>query len=417
MSVTSTGFTDYVFDYFTLADPDDFLLVAAVPPSSSVFQTLLIKRIKIEETPPASSFTVSSSPTSIACGANTPVTFTANSSTIPAGATVSYLWNLGAGNGWEYSGSAAPSAITTTTNTLTLTPACGSALSNVSATITVNGTANNTNAVTTAITQPALSIAGNTSLCSGSSAYSVNGLVCNATLLWTAPPAGLASISNATASPTTLTYGGTSGSFVLTANVTSCGATVPVTLPVHVGPYTSTDFTLSGNNGSNYWCPNQTMSFGVTGPVSSNYQFTIPTGWSLVSSGTTYVVIKAPTSTNPPTGTLSVSLTEPCGTTVTLNKFLAFGGSSCSSGNSSPYSVSPNPAATNITISCISLQTYCNISAVQITDLSGNVKSSQTFSTTNQSVQMPVYFLQNGTYIARTYSGTQWYTNQFVVQH
>lgn len=314
-------------------------------------------------------------------------------------------------------GSASPATYSTgTTNTLTLTPVCGSVQKNVSATVAANGSNyNTTNAATVSITQPSLSISGNTSLCSGSTTYIINGLVCNSSIAWTPPPAGMGSLSSLTTSPTTLTYGGTSGNFTLTVNVTSCGVTQPVTLPVHVGAYSSSDYTLSGNNGSMYWCPNQNISFSVSGPGSSNYTWILPTGWTMNYNGGSYVSIKTPSSPNPPTGTLSVSFTETCGTIIALNKYLAYSNSACSSG--SPYTISPNPASSNITIACTSLQTYCNIAAVQITDLYGTVKSSQSWSYPNQQVQMPVSFLQNGTYIAKIYSGTQWYSNQFVVQH
>jgi hypothetical protein len=321
---------------------------------------------------------------------------------------------LGVNNGWQYGGVAAGATISTTTNTLTLTPTCGSALSNVSATVTVNGTASNTNASTVSITQPSYSISGSSSLCSGSTNYTLNGLVCNSSITWTAPPSNLGTLSSLTTSPTTLTYGGTSGNFTLTANITSCGVATPVTLPVHVGAYTSSDYVLSGNNGSMYWCPGKIISFGVSGAGGTNYNWTLPSGFTMNYNGGSYVAINPPTSPNPPTGTLSVSFTEPCGTVITLNKFLAYSSSACTT---SPYTVSPNPASSYITIACASLQTYCNIAAVQITDLSGNVLSSASWPYTNQTVQMPVYFLQNGTYIARTYSGTVWYTNTFIVQH
>lgn len=420
LPITKSTFDNYVFNYGALSAARPYLMVAAIPPSSSVYQTILIRKITIEEssptTPPAYSFALASSPTAISCGSTTPVTFTATGSNVPSGATVTYNWNLGANNGWEYNGSTAPSTISTgAANTITLTPACGSTLSNVSATATVNGTATNTNASAVSITQPSYTISGSSSLCSGNANYIINGLVCNSSIAWTAPPANLGSLSTLTASPTTLTYGGTPGNFTLTANVTSCGIAQQVTLPVRVGPNTSSDYTLSGNNGSMYWCPNQTISFSVSGTGASNFNWTLPTGWTMNYNGGNYVSITTPSSPNPTTGTLSVSFNEPCGALLTLNKFLAHNSSACSSG--SPYTVTPNPASSYITIACASLQTYCNIAAVQITDLYGNVMSSNSWSYTNQSVQMPVYFLQNGNYIARTYNGTQWYTNQFVVQH
>ncbi|MBI1781710.1 MAG: T9SS type A sorting domain-containing protein [Sphingobacteriales bacterium] len=357
------------------------------------------------------------------CGATNPVTFTINNNNNTTGIT-GYTWNVGTvPNGWLYNGSAAPATIAVTSTTLsplTLTPDCGKALSNVSAIVTANGNNyNTTNSSTVSITQPSFSISGSSSLCSGSGSYSVTGMPCNASVAWAAPPSNMANLSSLTASPTTMTYAGTSGSFTLSANVTACNITTPVTLPVHVGPYTSSNYSLSVNGvvSSNplYWCSNQNYTFSVLGGSGSNYNWSVPSGWSILYNNGTPLALRSPSGTTPATGTVSVSFTEPCGTIVTLNKTVAYSNNGCS--GSSIYSVSPNPASTNITIACISLQTYCNIAAVQITDINGTVMSSQSWSYTNQQVQMPVYFLQNGTYIARIYSGTQWYSVTFFVQH
>lgn len=419
-TITSGAFFNYTYNFNTLSFAFSRLNIYAVPLFNGIpaFQTIEIKKITITETPPAASFNVTSSPTTITCGTATPVTFTVNNGAGTIGIT-GYNWGLGATpNGWLLpNGTAAPATYSTgTANTLTLTPVCGKALSSVSATVIAGGTNYNTNnAGTVSIAQPFFSISGSSAFCSGSTAYTINGLPCNASIAWAAPASGFGSLSSLTTSPTTLTYGGTSGTFTLTANVTSCAATTPVTLPVHVGAYTVSDYTLSGNNGSTNWCPNQTISFGLSGAGSSNYSWTIPTGWSIVyNSNVNYIAIRSPASSNPPTGTLSVSFTEPCGTTLTKNIFLTYNSSACTT---SPYTLSPNPASSYLTIACTSLQTYCNIAAVQITDLYGNVLSSQSWPYTNQSVQMSVSFLQNGNYIAKTYDGTQWYSNQFIVQH
>jgi hypothetical protein len=414
---TSTTYSPSSANFTSPNNFDYLVLEATCQAAQNITANVYIQKIKIIETPPAS-FSITQSVSSISCGTTTPVTFTVNNGGGTTGIT-GYTWNLGATpNGWLLpNGTAAPATYSTgTTNTLTLTPVCGKALTNISATVTANGTNYNTsNSSAVSISQPSLSISGNSSLCSGSSPYTINGLICNSLIAWTAPPAGMGSLSSLTSSPTTLTYGGTSGNFTLTANVTSCGVAQVVTMPVHIGAYSSSDYTLSGNNGSMYWCPNQNITFTVSGTGSSNYNWTLPTGWTMNYNGGSYVAIKAPSSPNPPTGTLSVSFTEPCGTILTLNKYLAYSSSACTS--SSPYSISPNPASSTITISCISLQTYCNIAAVQITDLYGNTKISQSWPYTNQSVQMSVSSLTNGTYIAKIYDGTQWYSNQFIVQH
>jgi hypothetical protein len=147
----------------------------------------------------------------------------------------------------------------------------------------------------------------------------------------------------------------------------------------------------------------------------SSYSWSVPSGWTTIYNGGSYIQVKSPTSPYPPTGTLSVSFFEPCGSLLQLNRFLAYSSSVCTP--TFPYTISPSPASSTITIACISLQTYCNIAAVQITDIYGTVKSSQSWNYSNQQVQMPVSFLANGTYIAKVYDGSQWYSGQFQVQH
>jgi hypothetical protein len=109
--VSSNSFSDYVFNYSAISAQQAYLLVAAIPPAGSVPQTLLIRKIKIEELPPAASFSISSSASTLACGASTPVTFTIDNSNNTSGIS-DYTWNLGATpNGWLYNGNPAPATI------------------------------------------------------------------------------------------------------------------------------------------------------------------------------------------------------------------------------------------------------------------------------------------------------------------
>ena len=324
-----------------------------------------------------------------------------------------------------YNGSAAPQTISTgTTNTLTLTPVCGASLSNVSATVTANATNYSTNSSTVSITPPSLSITGNSSLCSGSTAYTINGLPCNSSIAWTAPPASMGSLSTFTSSPTTLTYGGTSGSFTLTANVTSCGATQPVTLPVHVGTYTSSDYSITGNNGSVYWCPNKTISFGVSGGGGgSNYSWTLPTGWTMNYNGGSYVVVRTPSTSYPPTGSLSVSFTEPCGSIVNISKFLAYSSNACST-TDLRFKIYPNPASSYLNVEVDQTQpntANTHINAVQLINQYSTVVYNQTYPDSPGNfyigVQIPVYNQANGNYTLRVFDGTIWASYAVVVQH
>ena len=424
---TSTSSTTYTIPQFTITGNNvyPYLIVwASGGRSNLALDVLYVSKVVITPTT-AASFNITPSPTTISCGQITPVTFTANGTNVPPGATISYIWNLGVNNGWQYGGAAAGATITTTTNILTLTPTCGSALSNVSATVTVNGTANNANSSSILIVQPSYSISGNSSICSGTSNYTINGLVCNSSLAWTPPLSSLGSLSSLTTSPTTLTYGGTSGNFNLTANVTSCGVSTPVTLPIHVGAYTSANYTLTSTNSPDgqplNWCPNQSYSFVIGGGnPASNYSWTIPTGWTTLYNGGYMVVLKSPSSTYPPTGNVSVSFTEPCGTTITASKFVA-NSSNCSS-NDPRFKVYPNPFSNYINVE-VDL-TYPNnsnthIVGIQLLNPYGTIVYSQNFPNSPgnfyQGYQFPIYNLAPGQYTLRVYDGTNW--SAYMIMH
>ena len=424
---TSTTSATYAIPQFTITGNTGYpylIIWASGGRSNVAIDVLYISKIVITPTLPAS-FNITPITTALTCGSTTPVTFTVNNGANTPGIT-GYTWNLGsASNGWLFNSSAAPQTISTgTANTLTLTPVCGAVQSNVSATVAANS--NNyptTNAASVSITQPSMSVSGSASFCASTSNYSVVGLPCNATVAWDISPAsGIGSIFPTTGPSTTITKVA-DGNVTLTANVTSCGATTPVTLPVHVGAYTSSDYTLSGNNGSTYYCTNQTISFGVSGGSATNHVWTVPSGWSTVYNGGSYVALRSPSNPYPPTGTVSVSFTEPCGATVTKSMFLAYSSSACNT-NDPRFKIYPNPASSYLNVEvdlAVPNNSNTHIVGVQLLNQSATLVYNQSYPNTPgnfyQGVQIPVYNQVNGNYTLRVYDGTTWVTYAVVVQH
>lgn len=218
-------------------------------------------------------------------------------------------------------------------------------------------------------------------------------------------------------------YGGTPGNFTLTANVTSCGVITPVTLPVHVGAYSSSAYTMSasgpGSTGSTqplYWCPNQTYSFTISGGDASNYQWTIPPGWTLNYQSNYLCVLKAPTSSYPPTGQVEVTFTEPCGTQITKSFFVSYSSSSCS-GTDPRFTFSPNPAPSYLYVAVASGYTSTTkIQRIQIINTSNYITVfDQSYGTPGTlSAYVTTSSFQSGTYTLRIYDGTTWAVYQFV---
>ncbi|MCO5237935.1 MAG: T9SS type A sorting domain-containing protein [Chitinophagaceae bacterium] len=196
LQINSTTFTDYVFNYTPLTSYEIYLVIAAIPQTGmSSTQTILIRKITIEETPPPVTFTLPASKT-FGCGTNTAQTFTVTNVYGTTGIT-NYTWHLGsASNNWLYNGSPAPQTISTGTNgSISLTPVCGAVQTNISATITANGNTYNTNTSVVSYTPPVVTMAGNNLLCSGSASFQLNGLPCNSTVVWSATPSGVVSLA------------------------------------------------------------------------------------------------------------------------------------------------------------------------------------------------------------------------------
>lgn len=352
------------------------------------------------------------------CGTTAPVTFTINNNNNTTGIT-GYTWNIGTTpNGWLYNGVPAPATITTTANSITLSPNCGSALSSISATVAVGTTTYNAGTKSLTIEQPVLSVVGSQSLCSGSTSYLINNLACNSTVLWTAPPSNMATLSSLTSQTPALTYAGTSGNFTLTANVTSCGVTSTVNLPVHVGPYTESDFTLTASGGANgylSWCPNTTYGFTLGGPA-SNYNWSYPTGWSPNYISGYVCAIRSPSTSYPPTGNVSCMFTEPCGTTISKTIFVAHSSSGCSLITEPAYTYWPNPVTYSINISVASANAgLITIRAIEIVNASNYMTVfSQNYGTGVTNASVTTYYYQPGNYLLRVYDGNTWRAYQFL---
>ena len=252
--IPSNAFQEFQYIFPQMGNQQT-LEITVFPATDGGTKTVRIRKIRIIETAPAPSFTLTPSPVSISCGSTAPITFIATGTNIPNGATVTHNWNLGDTlNGWLYNGSSAPKTITTgSTNTLTLTPICGTTQSNVSASATINNVVYKTNTSNITVTPPPLSIQGPSSICSGSSVYSLIGtLPCNGTVTWTASPAGVVSLSPIGSTVTATQVG--SGLATITATINTCNYfSVNKTVEVSIPTVDLVTFS-NGVGGQGYFC-------------------------------------------------------------------------------------------------------------------------------------------------------------------
>lgn len=448
------AFQDYDYNYSPMSSALPYLTVACVPNPSSGLQTILIRKITIVETPPAISFSLSPTTVSKICGTALNQTFTANATYIPPGATVSYLWNLGSSsNGWLYNGSPAPQTITTSTNTLSLTTdACSTAPSNVSATVTLNGT--NYNAGTVTVSAAAFSISGTPYICTNSSTtFSIANLGCSPTVTWSASPSGIVSIPFPNSVQPTIYYASTGeatitatfsspcGSGTLTYNVIS-GSPAPIGTSYYNSNYGS------GNTGS---ISNQYVILGTNhgqpgdNDVAYNYnindsRFSSIT-WTPVSapSGTNYQVVNGGltlytyvtySGTNGSNAiTMNLQANGPCGTysqniTSTAARIGGWGGYSAL--------VYPNPAKGSTNISLVldnknrsivlndnlksNSSTKPLIYGIQITNQLGTVVKSLEYKSGVSKINISLAKIPPGIYKLSLFDGVLWDSQQLIVQ-
>ena len=397
----TSSFDNYTSSSFTATATGTEYLIALVYDGSTTMNSAYISKIIINETPPSPSFALSSDNTSLTCGSTTSVTFTTKSTNVPAGATVSYTWNLGSSNnGWLYNGSAAPATIPTTTNTLTLTPSCGSALSSISATATVNGTDNyNTNTVSVAVTQPALSIDGASAICSGSSAYSITGLPCNASVNWNiSSGSGIVSLST-NGNNATLTKTG-NGSVTLIANINGvCGSNnITKNLSIYAGVPTNDgiNFGVLTVPPYNQVCRNQNVLIGVISNSNATSQGVTGYIWQLGSwqsyitgysnyLGYTNGAVNVNLSNNAPSQQIiAVSAVNACGggaapDRIIISPLAIVQGKMFYAINCGAYSLSasPNPATSMLNISVAKVDNNSSISTLSTSTATSETSSTQ----------------------------------------
>ncbi len=180
-------------------------------------------------------FNLSPTNVSIPCGTAPATTFTVENVYSTPG-TLTYSWNA---YGWIRNGSVVNSPFTTTTNTITLTPASATSLpSTVSVQTNLNSVSQGTkscNVERTPFTTTA-TISGIDKFCAPttSSVYSIANVGAGNTVTWSSSNTAVATISNATATTVTLNKVGFGNVRVIATITNSCGQTTSVSFAVQI---------------------------------------------------------------------------------------------------------------------------------------------------------------------------------------
>lgn len=437
------------------------LEITAFPETNGGIKTVRIRKIKIEETPPAATFTLSPSSLSIPCGATTAQTFTVTNVNSTPNVT-NHQWNLGANNGWLYNGSAAPQTISTgATNTLTLTPVCSAAHSNIACTVTAGGNNYSSNNCTVTATNPTVSLSGNQTFCTSTSTYTLANVPCSATVSWVSSDPSIATVP-ATGNPVTVTRV-KNGRFRLTATASGSCLSAPVSAYMSIVAGTidkTTPLKLTYNNyGYPYgypFCRGTAFSFQLLsddGTLASNgitnVQWKVapllgPAAVIQYNAGAYYypsasyvnnsaVTIKFPTSPSTPLTTtyVQVSVQNTCGWTAgdegdgiwVRPRFDTIQVSNQSCGGSLMFSVSPNPAASTVTIQQQKNKAQetadrldAAISKVSIFDNTGILKKQSKYGAGTKQAQIDVSGIKAEIYFIEIISGKIKERQQLVIQ-
>ena len=217
-----------------------------------------------------------------------------------------------------------------------------------------SGSCSNTttaNVVINSVPAAPASIAGATSLCSGTTnvaytASTVNGVT---SYTWIVPAGWTITDGQGTAS-IHVTAGTSGGNITVTAN-NNCGSSNATLLAVSISSAPATPGTISGPSSSCAGVNNLTYSIAAVSGATS-YSWTVPSGWSIngSASGTS---ISVSLSTSAQSGNVSVAAVNACGSSsartlaVTVN----------------PLPPTPGPISGNSTVCASSVQTY-SIAAV-----------------------------------------------------
>lgn len=410
--VTSSTFSsgtgsDYTFDYNSLSAAQTYLMVAAIPPAGSVLQTILIRKIKITETPPPVSFTITPAATPITCGATTPVTYTINNGGGTTGIT-GYTWNLGsANNGWLYNSGNASATIITTTNTLTLTPICGSIQSNVVATVAANGNNYNTNTSVTTVSSPTITISGPNIICSQNTYSLIGTIPCGGTITWSSSDNNIATVNPTTGLATKVANGSVNILATInpsgTCNIPVISKTVTVGVPVINGVSQT-----SSNVCVNARTQPVSITFSLTSPIAGITYNWVRDGNVSLGTGTSKTVFGSVAGgTTLTVGQHSVSVWPAVCSVAPPYLTIPFTAIVCGA----LFTISPNPVSGNFTINSLE---GTAIESIRILDAAGTVRISKNKIHAAKQYPVNVSSLPSGNYKVEIFDGKKWHSQQII---
>ncbi|MEJ7692691.1 T9SS type A sorting domain-containing protein [Daejeonella sp.] len=409
-----------VFNYTNLAAAQSYLLIAAIPPLNASPQTLLIRKILIEE---VGSADLELSPASLttACGTAVTQTFSVANPNGVANIT-GYDWDLGnSSNGWTYNGSPAPQFISTGSPSLTLTSSCtGAGLQNVKVTVKVNNAAYKTYTSIVSAGPVSFNISGDNTICSGTVTYTPDNIPCNSTVSWSV--SGTLAIAGTSGNSVDV-YGTGEGAGILTATISGgCSGVMNKSIQTGypIAPYFIDIFDPSSQ--PEYLCPNTTYRAEASWSGASYFEFhwSLPTDWTSPNgTGSAFT-----------TSGLQAMITFTTGSIPTTSPFTVRGVNACGIGDGYTiyvstencsmlrYSIYPNPAADEIRVSS-SAKSVPNTKdyEIRLYNEGGKVLKSLRSNPKVSETRMNTQDIPNGTYFLHIIEGKEVTKKQIIINH
>lgn len=264
-------------------------------------------------------------------------------------------------------------------------------------------------------------ISGPSLICTAES-YSVNNVPPGATITWSTPSSNITLASNEHSNPCSFQKN-SNGNGTINAAITSGCENYNLTFQIHTGPYSSSDYPISGPSSAPCISYVYYSIPSLSGVTSINW--TWPSGWTYVSGqNSSYLALRTDTYS----GVVAVGVNNSCGQSGSYaTKYTSVYGS-CG------YSliISPNPASdvVNVTIqepqlseadstatilSSASLSNKPPVYNFTITDNMGIVYSS--FNKNSKSFTLSVQNLKNGNYILVGTDGVNKFSTPLIVMH
>lgn len=443
IQLSTTNFTEYQFSAPALSSAYSTLEVSAIPAIDGGTKTIRIQKIRIVETAPTPTFTLSPDSLNISCGSGVAQNFTVTNVYNSPGVT-SYEWNLSSSsNGWQYNGSPAPQNISTTTNTITLTPGVNATtLSNVAVTVKINNVAYQVDTCIVTKTNYSGQIMPITQLwlCSGQSVpFNLSSSLGNDTATWSISPSGAAIIQNLAPNGQAALITGASTTTDISATVTAaisngCGLvyTSLTIIPNTPLPYTCTD--VGDSVCVKYICapaPGYSIQLAIPNPHLANtasWHWQIINGyfqgnvtdmyvpWNMASYNIVYPNMNE-------ICTVMVRPVNSCGLESSGEPFKWMISPSFCTPGYSLFKVSPNPASTTVRISpdessmkmAAKSSVQVSFAEIEILDKMGNIQKQLKYGRGTRSTDIDISSLPTDTYIIRIFNGNNWEEHKIII--